>query len=325
MMKSILLAMIIVSQLRGMRGAPTGPQSQLSQTISAAFREVAADGTKYADLYKKYLLVDAPAPNTTPCGDWIPSDRITPGSALDRVFKEGKIRFGYTNRQPFHFKDKDGKSVGFEYELAALIVERIRAHYKKPELQTVWVEKKSNPNAAGLPAQGVVEAMVAGLKAGEFDVAFSGINGVMGETGMSPACPTMSRFSTVLYTGKDNLDVSKLRGAGRQALLQFMKDHPGMSFISTAGGASDMTSTALISDLKAIGGTATANTNNAGLIAQSIRGKSVHFVIGDGIALSQFSSDPSFQGVDLHIDTRVGMMGNANMGVLGPFTLKDPG
>src|SRR5262249_47564278 len=111
--------------------------SQLSQTLSAAFRAFPPD--RYADLYERYLGLRRTLSTPATCGGWIPASSVQPGSTLDRVLNSGVLRIGFVYHSPYLYLDTAGRQVGFEYDLAYGLLGLIQARYPERPLRIEWI------------------------------------------------------------------------------------------------------------------------------------------------------------------------------------------
>lgn len=286
-------------------------QSQLSQVLSAAFQEFAAQPGRYADLYEKYLGVRREAPQGS-AGGYI--DQASPGSGLDRVLRSGKLRFGFWRHEPYYFTSQ-GKDVGFERELGDALGEILRSHY--PGLQVEWVEQPFQSDGGGQENLLVYDALEPALLAGKFEVAFSGLI-QRPDRPVAVAAPTMFFFWNVIYTGKDGLDLKAVQGTDREHFLEFLLAHPNCTLISTPGGPSQETAEQLVTDLRARGGSAQSVLGNVPQLIEAASKGSAHFIVGDAIALSALARQPGFKGLNLNLSVR------PITELIAPMTALDP-
>jgi ABC-type amino acid transport substrate-binding protein len=274
--------------------------SELAGAFSAAFREFGADGSRYADLHKKFFGVTLAATESDPPAEWIPLEKITPESSLDRVLRAGEIRMGYVPEFPLHYAGPDDADAGFEFELGEELVKRIAAHYPDSPLEARWVKLNVTLPMGPSKESTLFNALLNGLRGGQYDVAF---NGVL-ETNATVAytTPTSRMFPGVLYTGKDELEVSGIHD--RPSLVNFLIEHPGLSFVV---GMGQQVLDALAADVKAGGGS----------IVQDAAGSDVHFRMADILGLTKQISDKLVTGVLLDVNPRLDFEPKA------PFTLPD--
>lgn len=288
-------------------------ESELSQVLTAAFREYASQPGRYADLYEKYLGVRRDAPDDGVPGRWIPAAEATPGSTLDRVLRSGRLRFGYWRHAPYQFT-RDGKDVGFEFELGNALGEILRTRY--PGLQVEWVERDFQAGGDGQENIVLFDFLEPMLLRGEFDAAFTGLIR-RPDRPVGVAGATMSFFWTAVYTGKDSWDLKSLQGQDRADFVQFLVEHPGTLLMSTSGGPSEETVKALVADVQAAGGSVTGVTGTSGDLIQAASRGTAHFLVGDAIALSNLAMEPGFPGLNLNIVLRADEL-------LAPMTALDP-
>ncbi|MFI5046030.1 MAG: hypothetical protein ACHQIG_03120 [Acidimicrobiia bacterium] len=259
------------------RPTTAGTSATADALLSAAFGEFATSGNGYAELHHRYLGVTQPAPDTSSCAAW------PTGAVGVRT-----LRLGYVAEAPLHTVDTSGRDVGFEADLAAELVRRINAHYPRAHVTLEWV-----PVGVTLPigpTKNPTEfaALAAGLRAGQFDVAFSSIVPIDAPD-IRYLCPTMTMFPGVLYTGLDGLDVSSIHD--RASLVTFLAAHPGMTFVH---GMGEVVYEALAADVAAAGGS----------ISLAPAGTTPHFRMADIVGLSKLGTGVTSQGTLLDVNPR---------------------
>ncbi len=279
--------------------------SELSVVLSAAFQEFADGGTNYSDLYRKYLGVPRSAPDAGKVGKWIPLDEVTPGSTLDEVLDRGTIRMAFWRHAPYYFAAADGSDTGFEFELAREMIERVNAHYGT-KVAIEWIEKPFHSDGGGTENLLLYDQFSVGLLAGEYDVIFSGLI-VKPDRPVAATTPTMYFFFNAVYTGKDGLtDLSAVQSTDRDTFVRYLASKPGVTLISSIGGPSEETATALAKEANALGGSCTARTALIAELVQAVKEQSVHFLVGDAIALSDLAMTPGFPGLNMNVSLRAG-------------------
>ncbi len=307
--------------------AAAGASSQLAQVISAAFTEFAADEAAYAALHARYVGYEARPPEGD-AGRWIPRDEVAKGSALEAVLERGRLRLGFHADPPYHYRGPDGDLIGFDRELGAALVERIRAHYPESKLELEWVERAFELPGGGQDIIPLFDGMFEGLEDGDYDVVLSGILRVEEDLGdrletVDLCRATMADFPGVIYTGKDDLDVAALAGADRDAFIDFLARHPGLSVLSTAGGNSERVVRDLVADVAARGGSVETKTAVVNDLLAALRTHTDHFVIGDVLALgSAIVRNPDWGCRNLGIPADRGALETFQVG-LGPMTLEE--
>lgn len=289
--------------------------SQLGQSLSAAYFEFMADGSAYADLYRRYLGVAPPRLPEAESAGYVPRREVRPGSDLARVLASGRLRLGYYLAAPYHFEE-DGRVVGFDRELAAALVERLRRQYPESGLEVEWVEcHPTGLTGGGTDAYTVRDQFQAWLEEGRFDVAFSGLIVEPGEP-VDTICHTMILFESAVYTGLGGLDPGPIED--RTALVRAMAAIPDCQVLSTGGGPSEEAVAGLVAEVRAAGGAITSRTGTVSEVQDALARPSVHFVIGDAIALSNLTSAAGFGGVNLNFD-----VAPQYDEYLGPFCRRD--
>jgi hypothetical protein len=290
--------------------------SQLSQTLSAAF--AAFPQERYADLYEKYLGIRHTISTTETCGEWIPVEKIQPGSTLDRVLSSGVLRIGFVYHAPYLYLDASGQPVGFEYDLAYGLLDLIRARYPAYPLRIEWQPVDYTFSGSGQENIELADALVQQLQSDAFDVVLSGII-AQPDRPVATACPDMDFYWDAIYTGRGALDLRPVQYTDRQTLIAFLVDHPGMSLVSTAGGPSEDAVNAIVADVRQAGGTLSSRTASAAELPSIIAQQTDDFAIGDGIALSSAVMTPAFTGLNLDINVYTGPRY-----YIAPFTQLDP-
>ncbi len=289
---------VFASEANKDQTSETTVRSELGTVLSAAFKDFAADGTRYSDLYIKYLGVHREPPTVHGAAFWIPLDQITEGSTLDEVLKRGVIRFGFFREAPYHSFDSEGKQTGFDFELANAMLVFLHQHY--PKLRVEWVEQKIELPGAGQDNVVAYERLLPGLLNKEYDVIFSGIIDLPARP-VATTCATMDFFWNVIYTGKDDWDVKSILNSDRTRLVEFLAGKPGASIVSTAGGPSQEVAQKLVADVNTAGGSAHARTASIPELKQMFSVPDAHITIGDAIAQSSMAIRPGFRGSNLNI------------------------
>jgi ABC-type amino acid transport substrate-binding protein len=245
--------------------------------LSAAFAEFAAARTAYEELHHRYLGVTQSAPNTATCAAW-------PAGEVGRR----ALRLGFISEVPLHTVDSSGRHVGFEADLAVELVRRINAHYPGARVTLEWVPVNVTLPIGPAKNATAFRALAEGLRGGKFDVAFSSIVPVQA-TDIVYLCPTMTMFPGVLYTGRDGLDVSGIRG--RASLVTFLAAHPGLTFIH---GMGVMVYDELAADVAKAGGS----------IALAPAGTNPHFRMADILGLTKGIAGRGMTGTLLDVNPR---------------------
>ncbi len=245
--------------------------------LSAAFAEYAKDGDAYQQSHHRHLGVTQPPPST-PAGPLWPDVEI--GART--------LRLGYIVEHPLHTVDDTGRHVGFEAELAAELVRRINAHYRGAQLELSWVLVDVDLPVGPQKNSTAFRELAEGLRGDRFDVAFSCIIPVPA-TDIVYLSPTMTMFPGIMYTGRDNLDVSGIHD--RDSLVAFLVAHPGMTFVHGMGLA---VYNELAADVSKKGGK--ISVASAGL---------PHFRMADILGLSKMQARPMGQGTLLDVNPRL--------------------
>ena len=244
--------------------------------LSAAFGEFAASGDAYADLHHEYLGVTQPAPDPSECDSWPKGDVGT-----------RTIRLGFVSEVPLHTVDESGAHVGFEADLATELVRRINKHYPDADVVLEWVPVDVTLPIG--PAKNSTEfaALADGLRAGDFDVAFSSVLAVP-DPDVEYMCATTAMFPGVAYTGRDGLDVSGIHD--RESLVDFLVENPGMTFVHGMGVS---VYDALAADVTAAGGS----------ISVAPAGTPPHFRMADILGLAKGAVPGSLLDVNPRLDS----------------------
>ncbi len=277
--------------------------SDLAQTLSAALLEFAATGTRYADLHKKYFGVTLGLPRPNDPVDWIDLDRSAATSPLRAMLQAGVIRLGYVPEFPLHYADSGGTETGFDFELGEEIVRRIAARYQRP-LRAAWVKLDVTLPVGPTKEPTRFNALLAGLRSGQYDVAFDGV--LQGDASVAYTSPTSRMFPGVVYTGLGNLNVSGIRD--RSSLVRFLIANPGMTFLH---GMGKVVFDALAEEVAAAGSSVIALDNTGPGAANP------HFRLADILGLIKLVSEGSAGGTLLDVNPRLDLAPRA------PFALAD--
>ena len=277
--------------------------SELAQTLSAALLEFAATGTRYTALHKKYFGVTLGIPQPSDPVDWINVDKTAATSPLRTVLQKGVIRFGYISEFPLHYAEVSGSETGFDYELGEEIARRIAAHYQQP-LKVEWVRLDVTLPVGPTKESTRYNALLSGLKNGQFDVAFDGV--LQNDGSAAYTSPTSRMFPGVVYTGLGNLDVSSIRD--RASLVRFLINNPGLTFVYGNGKS---VFDALATEVAAAGSSVIALDNTPGA------GANPHFRLADILGLTKLVADGPAGGVLLDVNPRLDLAPKA------PFALPD--
>jgi membrane-bound lytic murein transglycosylase MltF len=303
-MRLFVLAAAVMLALSPTAVTAAQPTSQLSEVLSAAIYEFAHDGTKYRDLYAKYMGI---APRLVPIpqshGRWIPVREVAVGSTLDFVLRRKQLRIGWVNNPPYHYRDASGRETGFDVELGAELLRRMQAHYPDYKLTLEWVERKAD-DQKGDPQKVNFDTLYKDLAGDYYDVILSGLMEMPDRTTVVATIPTMQLFTSIFYTGRDGLDLKQVQSRDRQTLLQWLAQNKGREFTFYAAdnpGPSKKSMVQLVDDLRAAGGQAASTAGTEAGDVEAMRSGSVHFVVGDSIALSAVANEPGFKGLNLDI------------------------
>lgn len=181
----------------------------------------------YSDLYKKYLGTSKDAPFSTLVDDldWI--DVVKGTEIYDIIFAKEKIKIGYfpivandTPHKPYAYYDTinpfsslehDGKPVGFEFEMANILIDIISNHYEVkiiPEWNQISAELKGDPGDNELMFKALTKCLdtentsfdVEGITS--IDIAISGvIDHLMDGNKVTVTVPTLTFYTGIIYTG----------------------------------------------------------------------------------------------------------------------------
>ncbi len=274
----IVLAVALLGGCTGSNGFQEAPTDvSFDVLLSAAFGEYAQEGDAYAKLHRRHLGVTQPPPDTSKCPPW-----------PDVEVGARTLRLGYITGHPLHTVDESGQHVGFESELALELVRRINAHYPTAKLTLHWVLVDVKLPVGPAKNSTAFRELAAGLRARSFDIAFSCIVPVSAPD-IAYLSPTMTMFPGVIYTGRDNLDVSSIHD--RDSLVVFLATHPGLTFVHGMG----------VSVFEALA----ADVAKAGGKISVASGGMPHFRMADILGLSKMSSRPMMQGVLLDVNPRL--------------------
>lgn len=251
--------------------------------LSAAFSDYAKDGDAYAKLHRRHLGVTQAPPDTSSAPAW---PVAVPGART--------LRLGYITEHPLHTVNDSGAHAGFEAELANELVRRINAHYPGAQLELSWVLVDVKLPVGPAKNSTAFTRLAEGLRADHFDVAFSCVVPVTAED-IVYISPTMTMFPGVIYTGRDNLDVSGIHD--RDSLVAFLVAHPGMTFVHGMG----------VSVFDALA----ADVAKAGGRISVAAGGMPHFRMADILGLAKMSARPMQQGVLLDVNPRLTVMRKA--------------
>lgn len=279
--------------------------SQLSRTLTAAFRDYAAIGAAYAQLHKKSLGVTQPPPPAIGAAAWIPLAQVTPGSSLDRVLSSRVLRFGFVPEYPLHDVSPTGEHSGFDYELAVELARRIGLNFGIT-LAIEWVPLNITLPVGPTREPALISALTTGMRNGQFDAAFEST--LITTASIAYARPVLGMFPGIVYTRRDNLDVSSI--ADRPSLVRFLIAHPGLTFVH---GAGKEVFDALAADAAAGGGNIVDITTAGGPSPST----APHFRMADINGLTKLVHDNPAAGILLDVNPRLDFQPEA------PFTLPD--
>jgi uncharacterized protein (TIGR03437 family) len=275
--------------------------SELAQVMSAAFLEFANSGSVYSALHKKHFGVTQDAPRRDDPVEWIDGGKITPGLSLAAVLDKGAIRFGYVPEFPLHSVAANGVHSGFDYELGEEVARRIAARYGRP-LQVEWVSVDITIPMGASKEPTIYNALLGGLKSGRFDAAFESAQ--QDDGSVAYTSPIYRMFPGIVYTGRDNLNVSGI--LGRASLVRFLIDHPGLTFITGAGRA--------VFDALAV---EVAAGGSSVIVVDGTAGANPHFRLADVLGIAKQFADGLLNGVLLDVNARLDIDPRA------PFVLAD--
>jgi len=269
--------------------------------VSAAFLEFANTGSRYSALHKKHFGVTQEAPRRDDPVEWIDFDKTTTGLSLRTALERGVIRFGYVPEYPLHYVAAGGAESGFDYELGEEIVRRIAAHYGRP-LKVEWVSLDITLPVGNTKESTLSTALLDGLKSERFDAAFEGV--LQNDGSVAYTSPISRMFPGIVYTGRDNLDVSGIQD--RPSLIRFLIANPGLTFITGAGRA---VFDAFAAEVVAGGGSVVAVDGAAGA--------NPHFRLADILGMTKQLVDGLITGNLLDVNARLDLAPRA------PFVLPD--
>jgi uncharacterized protein (TIGR03437 family) len=275
--------------------------AELTQTLSAALLEFAANASRYVALHKKYFGVTQGIPQPGDPIEWIDVEKTSATSPLRAVLQKGLIRLGYISEFPLHYVDANVET-GFDFELAEEIVRRIAAHYQRP-LRTEWVRLDVTLPVGPTKESTRYNALLNGLRTDRYDVAFDGV--LQNDGAVAYTSPTTRMFPGVVYTGLGNLDVSRI--VDRPSLVQFLIARPGLTFVHGNGKS---VFDALAAEVAAAGSSVIALDGTAGA------GATPHFRMADILGLTKAVAEPG-GGTLLDVNPRLDMAPRA------PFALPD--
>jgi uncharacterized protein (TIGR03437 family) len=289
-------------------GIPTGQRlftnvrsSELAQVLSAAFLEFANTPGRYSTLHKKHYGVTQEAPRRDDPVEWIDFDKMTPGLSLRTVLEKGVIRLGYVPEFPLHYLTASGVESGFDYELGEEVVRRIAAHYGRP-LKLEWVSLDVTLPVGSAKEPTLYSALLEGLRSGRFDAAFEGV--LQDDGSVSYTSPISRMFPGIVYTGRDNLNVSGIQD--RPSLVRFLIANPGLTFITGAGRA---VFDAFAAEVAAAGSSV--------VVLDGVAGANPHFRLADILGLTKQLAEGQATGILLDVNARLDLAPRA------PFVLPD--
>jgi hypothetical protein len=300
-------------------------RSQLAQVFSAALGEVIGDAAAYHALFRKYMGIDPLYPPLgQDCGGWIAQDDLD--ASMSALLKGGVVRFGYVPNSPF-VSGVDPDVTGFDHDLAALVLERVAAHYGLAPLAAKWVMAASQAQGEA----GRLEVLYQGLLAKDFEIAMSGqlVEAQVDapETDPDWTCATVQLFTGIYYSGKDSDRLKPVleplvNGTRKEFIAAVVAAVPDLELrvVSASNpGPSPGAAVAFVSDISAGGGKAWCTfSEDMGLIKRIFMGQQVHFAIGDSNQNSVLCATPGFSGINLNIPA---IDGQAAL-PLAAFTLK---
>ena len=288
-------------------------RSQLGQLFSAALREVITDSDAYDRVFRRYMGIDPLYPPLCEdCGGWVPADELD--ASVAALLKGGVVRFGYVPGTPYVYGEGENLT-GFDYDLAALALEKVAAHYGLDAMRAEWIVADPGP----VSEAGRLDILYKGLVAGDFDIAMSG-QLVMAEVDAPDAhpdwtCATVQLFTGIYYSGLDSERMTPvlepLVNAGRQAFI----DAVAKSFADVElrvisafnPGPSPTAATDLVRDITLAGGKAAWVTDgDVEEIKRRFMEREVHFAVGDSNQNSALCLMPGFGGINLNIPAITG-------------------
>jgi hypothetical protein len=282
--------------------------SPLGSVFDAAFAAYLASPERYRRLYGTYLGVVPKFVPSSGGGAWTEAG----DPVLARVLKRGVLRFGYSEGGPYVYHEDNGELAGVDWELGNALTEIIRDQYFHAVpgrgLRAEWV--KVEVLEGGDPEAARFDALYRGLRTGRFDVAMSGQANISTDAGASAhmrevdwTSPTALLFTNILYTGRDDYDLSELVGASRERFIATVKRWPEVRLMCVKNpGPSPINSRELRDAINAAGGHATLDESGTlDSITKAIADQTIHFSVGDAVASAWISRQSCFQGLNLNI------------------------
>ncbi|HET7461167.1 MAG TPA: hypothetical protein VFJ82_07955, partial [Longimicrobium sp.] len=281
-------------------------RSQLNQVWSAALREAITDSAAYDALYLRYMGI-APLypPTCQDCGGWVPEAAMDDG--LARLLSGGVVRFGCV---PDGLYVTDGLDAGFDHDLAALALEKVRVRYGLERLGAKWIAAGTQP----VSEAGRLELLCDGLAQGDFDIAMSGqlVEAAVDAPAAHPewTCATSRLFTGIYYSGKDaermRPVLEGLVGGTRQAFVEsVVKNFADVELrvISASNpGPSPTGATDLVRDINLAGGRAAWITlGDVDAIKDQFRAREVHLAVGDSNQNSALCAQVGFPSLNLDL------------------------
>jgi hypothetical protein len=282
--------------------------SPLGSVFDAAFAAYLQNPERYRRLYGSYLgVVPKFVPSSTG-GAWTAAGH----PVLARVLRRGVLRFGYSEGGPYVYREDNGELAGVDWELGNALTEIIRDQYFHAVpgrgLRAEWVPVEVQ--GGGDPEAARFDALYRGLRTGRFDIAMSGQANIGTDAGASAhmrevdwTSPTALLFTNLLYTGRDDYDLSELVGAPRERFIDTVKHWPEVRLMCVMNpGPSPTSSRELRDAINAAGGHAILDEEGTlESITRAIAEQRIHFSVGDAVASSWIGRQPGFRGLNLDI------------------------
>jgi hypothetical protein len=282
--------------------------SPLGSVFDAALRTYLQNPERYRRLYGTYLGV---VPKFVPAageGAWTSAG----DPVLARVLRRGVLRFGYSEGPPYVYHADNGELAGVDWELGNALTEIIRDQYFHAVpgrgLRAEWV--KVEVQQGGDPEAARFDALYRGLRVGRFDIAMSGQANISATGGATHAMrevdwssPTALLFTNILYTGRDDYDLSSLVGRSRDRFIDVVKRWPQVVLMCVQNPGPSPTNAGELTDaINAAGGNAELRyAAELDDMTNAINGQDIHFSVGDAVASSWIGIQPGYAGLNLNI------------------------
>ena len=294
--------------------APGTRKSQVNRAFNAALAVFLEEegGARYDRLYARYMG-RAPRfrPRAADCDPWVAAAEV--GDELRAVLERGTLRFGYVSGAPY-VSMSEGRLTGFDHDLGTALAAIMGMHYQGAphRLRAEWVEVAPS----GDDQADKLEALSAGLQAGDFDLALSGQMmlpaGYVGGLPIEWTAPTALLFTAISYTGRDRdrLDVGRMAALESGDLAAFQAYAAAESrrlqlelrvFSVSNPGPSPASATALVYAIHRAGGRAVWDTGDVADSDAVMLGATDHFAVGDSLASGAQSILPGFGGIYLNV------------------------